>query len=992
MLGEKDGYPGFNYSMHQQYKDGTCYFIEYNNTFTISGNNYFTSFDTLKKLVGTMTGIKAVSGREAWVFGKNYAAVFKDKKLDTIIQFPFDISFINNQYFTDSVLIFTTEDKHLVSYLFDGIKLQQLGNTGQRYIPYDEGPIFSEVKKLFYCKKVEHGVELLVYNNKSNQFDVLKTISLEDFSYILFFKDEEHFLFSSLAYPDKGYWYAAGKIAPQSYSIYHGKDNTLRLWGNAEAEPYHIYKEQGEQYSIAYFNKDGLKKTVRFSMADKTVSIEAMPDGNFFSKTSNRAYRIFSTVKKYPKIFKGNNASAIFSVRQDDAGRIWAGSYQGYLAVIDKEGVRQINESRFDYTNGGSYYNQHMYMVGEGSGSLLQFDKMGNCKQIQPATYTGFSTYVSNNKKYFYFGKPTGAGLWQTTTQSLETLHPVWNKIDSSKGSRVFNILTIAEDTAGRIWYGAGKQALAMYNPATDKATTWQTAKNETPFGAFSSAVDKHGTVWIGSSTKGIWYYSDYTKPAVPSSFKKIVHPFLTGHKTISALTICGDWLVIAATDKMLLLHIDSLYYSNKTIVRYLNPQEAAFTAPTEQNTLITSHTDSTVWFSTNDMLYQWDVKKWLKAPVFLVKPTAIIVAKEKEFVLTNMQPMRFEAGFNSFEIQFHYLSPDNLPRYISAVLVMDGEKGVMPEPDLQSSFIYKNLASGNYFFMVDVFETDGSITHYSYPLVLKKFLWQQWWFWAGISFTSLSFLSYLIYTKRKKEIAEQFVKLKEAELHTYKSEQEKKLAKLQLVTLSSQFRPHFILNALNAIGAEMDDKPTAESVLSRLGESVNLIFNHAQQQKVLHPFANEWELVKNVIHIHRMMYLKEVITNLPSDETVASIQHLQLPLGLLQIPVENALLHGLSNRLQSPWLLTISIQENEKNVIISITDNGVGRRKSATLSNFTKHGTGTKNLHDIIQIINDANTQKISISYKDDIFEMNGEGYGTTVLIDIPKQLLYDN
>ncbi|MBK7090104.1 MAG: histidine kinase [Chitinophagaceae bacterium] len=51
-----------------------------------------------------------------------------------------------------------------------------------------------------------------------------------------------------------------------------------------------------------------------------------------------------------------------------------------------------------------------------------------------------------------------------------------------------------------------------------------------------------------------------------------------------------------------------------------------------------------------------------------------------------------------------------------------------------------------------------------------------------------------------------------------------KKLANLQLVSLSSQFRPHFILNALNTIGAQMDDKPEAESVLSRLGESVNII------------------------------------------------------------------------------------------------------------------------------------------------------------------------
>ena len=135
-----------------------------------------------------------------------------------------------------------------------------------------------------------------------------------------------------------------------------------------------------------------------------------------------------------------------------------------------------------------------------------------------------------------------------------------------------------------------------------------------------------------------------------------------------------------------------------------------------------------------------------------------------------------------------------------------------------------------------------------------------------------------------------------------------------------------------------MDDKPEAETVLSRLGESVNLIFNHAQQQKILHPFENEWSLVTNVIHIHRLIYLKKLATNLPDAVTIEHIKNLNVPLGILQIPVENALLHGLSNRETGPWHLTIAISEIESFITITITDNGVGRKKSATLSNFTKH------------------------------------------------------
>ena len=205
------------------------------------------------------------------------------------------------------------------------------------------------------------------------------------------------------------------------------------------------------------------------------------------------------------------------------------------------------------------------------------------------------------------------------------------------------------------------------------------------------------------------------------------------------------------------------------------------------------------------------------------------------------------------------------------------------------------------------------------------------------------------------------------------------------------QFRPHFILNALNTIGAQMDDKPEAEMVLSRLGESINIIFGHAQQQKISHAFADEWSLVKNIIELHKLMYLKQLETKLPTLEVINSINNIKLPLGLLQIPVENALLHGLSNKEIGPWLLTIEIKEDDINAVVTIKDNGVGRKNAATLSNFTKHGTGTKNIGNILQIINANNTNKITIVYKDDIYKNESLTYGTAAIITIPKDFNYE-
>jgi hypothetical protein len=991
MLTDKDGYPGYNYSLHKQCPDGTNYTVLYNNSFVISGNNYYYAFDTLQKLAGTISGLKAISNNEAWVFGKNYAAIFKNKQLDTIIYFDFDIFHLNEDFYADAVLFFSSKSDTLYTHLFNGKSITRLGTTKQKAVMFKNWFVMTETNDTWFSKKIPGGIELSRFNVNSNLFDVVKTIYHPDIEYISYVKDENNCLITSSSDLRKAYWYKNGQLTLLPFFLNTGTENLLRLAGKTQHNLHQVFIALPNQFYISTFNSEGIKKDIAFILADRGTAADPNPGGNFFLQTGNQAYRLSASIKKYPGIYKSAAATNIFSVRQDDAGSIWAGSYQGFLSIIGNDKVQQLPEQRFNYMNGGSFYKGCMYLIGEGSGGLIQFNQQGKATQVIPNTYTGFCTYLSKDKKHFYFGTASAKGLWQTTTASLATLHPQWNVIDSTKGCFINNILTITEDTLGRIWYGSGKQALAMYNPATGKSITWETSKQQSPFGAYSSIVDKHGTVWIGSSIRGLWYYSDYSKTAHPSSFEKVAHPFFNNSKTISALTIYNDWLIIAATDKMLLLNIDSLYYQHKTIVRYLNPQEAAFTAPTEQNTLITSCKDSTVWFSTSDMLYQWNINQWLAAPRFKVTTNVFVIAKEKVIPLKGNEATAFGAGFNSFEIKIQYLSPDNMPRYLSALLLKDGDSTAMPLPAMESNFIFKNLSSGNYTFLLDIFEQDGSITHYQYKLVLQKFLWQQWWFWAAITLLIIGTISYLLYSKQKRELAEQAAKFKEAELLTYKEEKEKQLAQLQLVSLSNQFRPHFILNALNAIGARMDEHPDTETVLARLGESVNIIFNHAKQHSITHAFSDEWKLVLNVIQLQQLMYLKQLTTTLPDEAMLEKIKKTPIPLGLLQVPVENALLHGLGNRVQSPWLLNIAITENNNYFFVSIQDNGIGRTKAATLSNFTQHGTGTKNIRAVLDIINEANVYKFNIDYCDDIFTEEGAAYGTETIITIPKVFKYE-
>ena len=986
-LGEKEGYKNFMYLPVTIAPDGTVYSSTFNGSVEIHGNNYSVQLDSLQSLSGVINDFKIIDSSEVWAYGMKHLAVIKNKRLVKTLPLPDNIFGCIKNISTRKMYFFSANGNTAETWVFDG---SNLWKTAVSDILFRVGA--STVLETYdhdgYAFKTNND-SLLIYKFDTSRHIFYFKRAYKGISWIWSMKDEENFI-GAVNSKNRaiGGWIKKGVLTGFYENINSGAFNSYNFYS---AFPVIALYKVGESkfYTVTVDSNLTLSRNIPFICTDDINALSKNLSGHlFFGYTGNRLIALTPYIKKYPGLFNHSNTAAIFTLKEDDRGRIWAGSYKTGIAIIDKGIVGEINTNNYKMMNGGSYFNNHMYLIGEGTGGLLQYDMKGNVKPV-PTSSTGFYTYVSRDKKFFYFTTNNRLGLWQTTTEKLETLQPSWNKIDSAKGNNLNNILTITEDTAGRVWLGHSRGGIAVYNPDTGRAKTWLKEKKETAFGGFASLTDAKGTVWIGGKN-GLWYYSDYSRDASPQNCRQIDHPLLNTAKLITALTIYNKWLVIAAYDKILLLDLDEFYKSSTVKLRYLNPYETAFSSFTEQNTMLTAK-DSTVWFSTSDMLYQWDIKNWLRLPVFTVKTNVFITAGNTEIGLKANKPVSLNPGFTSFDIHVQYVSPDNMPRYSSAALVKEGDTILLPEPGLESVYSVKSIAAGDYTFILVMFEMDGSITRYSFPVTIQKYLWQRWWFWLLLSLLVSGVLVLVQNIRRKKQVAEEKAKTKEAELNSFKSEQERKMAELRLISLSSQFRPHFILNALNTIGAQMDENPETESVLSRLGESVNLIFNHAKNQKTLHPFKNEWMLVTNIIHIHRLMYLKKLETSLPHENTIENLSQLLLPMGLLQIPVENALLHGLSNKESGPWELKIEITSVNNGIDVNITDNGIGRNKSAQLSNHTKHGTGTKNLEEIIGIINKANKDKITVSYKDGMFNQNGEPYGTIVSIHIPLNLLYE-
>jgi hypothetical protein len=922
--------------------------------------------------------VKVNADQSIWLLGADTAYLVKKDQIIRRMPMPRGhFSFLKNKP-DKPLLLLSQQNNKLVIHTIQDSAIQSYPSN------------LAVEKDFFALQTLDH--RLWFFNIRSDSMciyliDETYRLSLikkyKSIKHLVHFQNEENLIaYNNTEQGVTGKMFQSGQLQKDNLSVNNYLSGSLHIYSNFNSIGA-IQRSKNHYELVIIDSLQNFTPHGSFESKDGISSIQSNLSNHFFIvPTLNNVMLVNRTIKKYPYIFESGSANSIFTLQEDSKGRIWAGSYQGDLAIIDHGQVVLQKKYPFKFMNGGTEISDNMYLIGEELAGIHTFNKTGKATNLQ-TNVTGYYLLTSRDRNHLYYATAGQKGLWKSSVSTLQKGKPNWEKIDSTKGLLLPRALTLTEDFEGNIWLGHPRFGISKYHPGNDQVQNWLLNDQSGKFGAMASLTDEFGHIWMGGN-HGLWLLRKDRKRDA-NSFELIQHPLLNQVTKLTALSVYQEWIVIAAQDKMLLLNRDIWLRQRKAVVRYLSPYETAFTSHTEQNTLLTAK-DSSIWWSTADMLYQWNIKQWLQLPEDNAQIEPELKYDSLTSALRHDQVLSLAPGTNDFSIQLNYYSRDMMPRYMRMALVQKGDTLPFSIPSTAHLSAFHNIAAGDYDFVVEMYEPNGNIQYFRFPIRLEKHYWQAFWFWPLVGLLLLTAGAYLLWARKKQMLAEMAAKQHRIDLEEFRTEQQRKLASLQLVALSSQFRPHFILNALNTIGAQMDDRPETETVLSRLGESVNLIFNHAQQQKTTHRLSDEWQLVKNVIQIHQLMYLKHLETNLPTPHQIAAVAEIQVPLGLLQIPVENALLHGLSNREAGPWILSIDILDAEDSVQLTITDNGVGRQKSATLSNFTKHGTGTKNLHEMVNIMNQISGDNIMIRYEDNILKSDLGEHGTRVIIQLSK------
>lgn len=210
-----------------------------------------------------------------------------------------------------------------------------------------------------------------------------------------------------------------------------------------------------------------------------------------------------------------------------------------------------------------------------------------------------------------------------------------------------------------------------------------------------------------------------------------------------------------------------------------------------------------------------------------------------------------------------------------------------------------------------------------------------------------------------------------------------RQINRVRMENLRSRISPHFTFNVL---GREINQFKGSEEVKNNLMELVKYLRRSLElTEKLAVSLQDELDFVRSYIELERGRVGDDFTAKVTLDEGLDGTR-IQIPSMIVQIPVENAIKHGLAGK-DGDKELTVRVSREGNGIRITVCDNGRGylpQVSSATRGT----GTGLKVLYQTIQLLN---TKNKSDKIRFDITNRNDGQTGTLVSVYVPFHFSYD-
>lgn len=167
-----------------------------------------------------------------------------------------------------------------------------------------------------------------------------------------------------------------------------------------------------------------------------------------------------------------------------------------------------------------------------------------------------------------------------------------------------------------------------------------------------------------------------------------------------------------------------------------------------------------------------------------------------------------------------------------------------------------------------------------------------------------------------------------------------------EINALKTQIEPHFLFNTLNSISASVP--PTLEKtrvLIAQLADTFRYALQVSERRVV--PLSDELEFMKTWLALEQHRFGKRLTIHYKIDpETL----QLMVPPMLLQPLVENAINHGIAQRLEGGAVTIECRMQEDDTVLIAVRDTGVGY--AGDFTQMMNKGVGLSNIAKRLQLL----------------------------------------
>ncbi|MDY0089070.1 MAG: tetratricopeptide repeat protein [Flavobacteriaceae bacterium] len=215
----------------------------------------------------------------------------------------------------------------------------------------------------------------------------------------------------------------------------------------------------------------------------------------------------------------------------------------------------------------------------------------------------------------------------------------------------------------------------------------------------------------------------------------------------------------------------------------------------------------------------------------------------------------------------------------------------------------------------------------------------------------------------------------------------QKNLAEYEQKALHLQMNPHFVFNCLGSISSFIvqNGNDSAIKYLAKFSKLMRLTLEYSKESLI--PVDKEIEGLQNYLELEQLRFNKVFDFKITKDATIED--DMALPPLLIQPFVENAIIHGLIPKKEF-GLVLVDFSLTDKNLICTITDNGIGFSKSKEIKENSVQVHKSMALDIIkkrLEMMGDSTSKSTTFTIEE--IKENGEIKGTKVVLRLPIQYL---